>query len=63
MRWSSARLSLRKDTFSLAAILAWHEKVLAQRAQRLDAGLERTSPWTEAKRRIRVQTEKPGDQR
>jgi hypothetical protein len=39
-----------------AAIPAWREKVLAQRTQRLDAGLEPTSPWTEAKQRIREQT-------
>jgi putative addiction module component (TIGR02574 family) len=45
-----------------AAIPAWHEKILAQRAQHLDAGLELTSSWTEARQRIREQTEKLGSQ-
>jgi putative addiction module component (TIGR02574 family) len=55
--------SLTGDANDAEAIPKWHEKVLAQRAQRLDAGLETTSPWTEAKQRIREQTEKPGEQR
>ena len=50
--------SLSRDASISAAIPEWHEKVLAQRAQRLDAGLEPISPWAEAKQRIREQTEK-----
>ena len=55
--------SLIGDATVATAIPAWHEKVLAQRAQRLDAGLESASPWAEAKQRIREQAEKTSDQR
>ncbi len=51
--------SLTNDVNIATAIPAWHEEVLAQRAQRLDAGLESISPWSDAKQRIREQTEKP----
>lgn len=53
--------SLSSDASFAATIPAWHEKVLAQRAQQLDLGLEPISPWTEAKQRIREQTEKLSD--
>ena len=32
---------------------AWHESILADRARALDQGLMATSPWNEAKARIR----------
>lgn len=32
---------------------AWHEKVLAERAEQVQQGLDGFSDWTEAKRRIR----------
>lgn len=31
----------------------WHEEALAERLRRLDSGKEPTSPWAEAKERIR----------
>jgi hypothetical protein len=34
---------------------AWHKHELAERLRRLDAGNEPTSPWAEAKKRIRSQ--------
>ena len=37
---------------------AWHESVLADRALSLDQGLETTSPWSDAKARIREITGK-----
>jgi putative addiction module component (TIGR02574 family) len=33
---------------------AWHKDVLAERLRRLDTGSEPTSPWAEAKERIRA---------
>lgn len=33
---------------------AWHKEVLAERLRRLDTGNEPTSPWAEAKERIRA---------
>jgi putative addiction module component (TIGR02574 family) len=33
---------------------AWHKDVLAERLRRLDTGNEPTSPWAEAKERIRA---------
>lgn len=55
--------SLTSEASVAEVIPEWHEKILAQRSQRLDAGLESTSPWAEAKQRIRDQAEKPGEQR
>lgn len=37
---------------------AWHESVLDDRARSLDQGIEATSPWSEAKARIRETTGK-----
>ena len=37
---------------------AWHESILADRARVLDQGLMATSPWNEAKTRIRETTGK-----
>lgn len=51
--------SLTNDANIATAIPAWHEEVLSQRAQRLDAGLESISSWSDVKQRIREQTEKP----
>ncbi len=39
------------------SIPAWHGDVLAERLRRLDSGEEPTSPWSEAKLRMRAQTE------
>ena len=38
-----------------SVVPAWHKDVLAERLRRLDTGKEPTSPWTEAKERIRSQ--------
>ena len=51
--------SLTSDASVASVIPAWNEKVLAQRTRRLDAGLESTSSWIEAKERIREQSKKP----
>ena len=38
-----------------SVVPSWHKDVLAERLRRLDTGNEPTSPWTEAKERIRAQ--------
>jgi putative addiction module component (TIGR02574 family) len=50
--------SLTNDADTETVIPGWHEDVLAQRARRLDAGLESISPWSDVKQRIREQTER-----
>ncbi|MDO9162515.1 MAG: addiction module protein [Methylococcaceae bacterium] len=50
--------SLTNDPRVAEAIPNWHEDVLQQRAQRLDAGLESTSAWDDVKQRLRDQTKK-----
>lgn len=39
----------------------WHQKVLADRLQRLQAGEERTIPWDTAKERLRTMTASPNN--
>jgi len=38
-----------------AVVPAWHQEVLARRLEHLESGGE-TTPWTQAKERIRAQT-------
>lgn len=47
--------SLCAESDSTLASPAWHAEVLEERLQRLAAGAEPTSPWREAKDRIRAQ--------
>ena len=49
--WDSLRVRAED-----AAIPAWHQQVLAQRLQSLDSGGDTTTPWAQAKERIRAQT-------
>lgn len=42
-----------------AAVPAWHSGVVIERLARLDSGAESTSPWAEAKERIRRNTRNP----
>ena len=51
--------SLCDDPAAAAAIPAWHDEVLAERALQLDQGSEELAPWNEAKQRIRAQITKP----
>jgi putative addiction module component (TIGR02574 family) len=48
--WESLRVHADSSV-----VLAWHKDVLAERLRRLDTGNEPTSPWAEAKERIRSQ--------
>lgn len=50
--------SLCDDPDAAAAIPAWHDEVLAERALQLDQGSEELTPWNEAKHRIRTQITK-----
>lgn len=45
--------SLCRDTTHAPVIPGWHQEVLQKRVAALDAGVEPTSPWDEAKERIR----------
>jgi putative addiction module component (TIGR02574 family) len=47
--------SLCAESDHAMASPAWHAEVLEERLQRLAAGTEPTSPWREAKDRIRSQ--------
>jgi len=47
--------SLCAESDRAMASPAWHAEVLEERLQRLAAGTESTSPWREAKDRIRAQ--------
>jgi hypothetical protein len=49
--------SLCRETSGNPDVPSWHGEVLAERIRRLDSGEEQVSPWSEAKRRIREQTE------
>jgi len=49
--------SLLHEAQGNQAVPEWHKDVLSERASRLDSGVEVSSPWEEAKRRIRQQTE------
>ena len=48
--------SLSHDVDGEAVIPTWHQTVLAERANRIDSGQESSSPWEEAKRRLRQRT-------
>jgi putative addiction module component (TIGR02574 family) len=50
--WDSLCVQLPTDMKSPE----WHEPVLADRMRRIAGGEETTSPWPEAKERIRAQT-------
>lgn len=50
--------SLCDDPTAAAAIPAWHDEVLAERALQLDQGNEELAPWNEAKQNIRTQITK-----
>ena len=49
--WDSLCSSRTDDAVSPA----WHKDVLVERMARIDSGNESTSPWSEAKERIRNQ--------
>lgn len=48
--------SLCKDLDHGQIVPAWHQNVLGQRLEALNAGFEIVSPWDEAKDRIRQRT-------
>jgi putative addiction module component (TIGR02574 family) len=48
--------SLSRDAAGEAIVPEWHQSVLAERAGRIDSGQEPSSPWNEAKQRLRQQT-------
>lgn len=48
--WDSLRVQADSSV-----VPVWHKDVLAERLRRLDTGNEPTSPWAEAKERIRSQ--------
>jgi len=48
--------SLSRDAGGEAIVPEWHQTVLAERAGRIDNGQEPSSPWNEAKQRLRQQT-------
>ena len=45
--------SLCKDSYQAQIVPTWHQEVLGQRLESLNAGTEIVSPWEEAKERIR----------
>ena len=45
--------SLCKDSDQAQIVPTWHQEVLGQRLESLNAGIEIVSPWEEAKDRIR----------
>ncbi len=49
--------SLCRETSGRPDVPSWHGEVLAERIRRIDSGEETVSPWADAKRRIREQTE------
>ena len=49
--------SLCRETSGSPDVPSWHGEVLAERIRRIDNGEEPVSPWADAKRRIREQTE------
>lgn len=49
--------SLCRETSGSPEVPLWHGEVLAERIHRIDSGEEPVSSWTDAKRRIREQTE------
>ena len=50
--------SLCRETPGKAPTPEWHAEVLSARARALDAGTESTSPWADAKQRVRENAEK-----
>jgi len=50
--------SFCRQTSGAENVPAWHGDVLVERLRRLDGGEESVSAWSDAKQRIRKQTEK-----
>ncbi len=48
--------SLSRDAGGEAVVPEWHQTVLAERAERIDNGQEPSSPWSEARQRLRQRT-------
>ena len=48
--------SLSRDAEGQSVVPEWHQTVLTQRAGRIDSGQEPSSPWSEAKQRLRQRT-------